>query len=124
LGVFAYNTPTGVIITRVTPYGPASRAGLEPGDRIATVGGYQVGHVNHSLYPLGDELQLRADSQGRVRLLVQNQHDGELLNMDVRLERRRFREPPIPVPLGPPQRADRDKPLEGKPRDRGGRTSP
>ena len=67
LGVSAYNTPTGVVITRVTPYGPAARVGLEPGDRIVAVEGYQVGYVNDALYPLGEELQLRAGPQGQVR---------------------------------------------------------
>lgn len=39
----ASNTDTGVVVTRVVPRSAASRLGLEPGDRIVTVGGFQVG---------------------------------------------------------------------------------
>jgi hypothetical protein len=41
LGVYVYNTPTGVVITRVVPNSPAARAGLEPRDCIVAVEGYQ-----------------------------------------------------------------------------------
>lgn len=85
LGVYAYNTSSGVVITRVTPNSPAARAGLEPRDRIVTVEGYQVGYVQRRLYPLGPELQLRARPSGQVGLLVQNWRNGELTNMDIRL---------------------------------------
>lgn len=87
LGVYAYNTEKGVVITRVLPGSPAAREGLEPRDVIVTVDGYQVGYVGDLLYTLGEELQLRADHGGRVTLLVQNHRDDELLNLDVRLER-------------------------------------
>ena len=88
LGVYAYNTSTGVVISRVVPNSPAWNAGLERGDRIVTVSGYQVGYVNHVLYPLGEELQLRASRNGRVRLLLQNSRNRQLVNRDVSLERR------------------------------------
>jgi hypothetical protein len=42
--------------------------------------------VSGTLYDLGDELQLRADSRGQVRLLVWNHRNGELVNVDVRLD--------------------------------------
>jgi len=93
LGVYAYNTSGGVVITRVTPNSPAARAGLEPRDRIVTVEGYQVGYVQRRLYPLGPELQLRARPNGDVGLLVQNWRNGELTNMDVRLGSPRTRWP-------------------------------
>jgi len=87
LGVYAYNTNTGVVITRVLPGSPAARAGLERHDVIVTVDGYQVGFVGGLLYPLGDELQLRADRAGRVTFLVQNCRNDQLLVLPVRLER-------------------------------------
>jgi hypothetical protein len=93
LGVFAVNTDTGVLITRTLPNTPAWRSGLERRDRIVTVDGYQIGYVNGRLYPLGDELQRRADRSGRVPLLVQDCRTGDLVNMDVRLERY-----PNPIP--------------------------
>jgi hypothetical protein len=87
LGVFAVNRDNGVLITRVLPGTPAFRAGLERRDLIVTVNGYQIGYVTGRLYPLGDELQRRADRSGRVTLLVQDHRTGDLVNMDVRLER-------------------------------------
>ncbi len=87
LGVYARNTETGVVITRVVPGSAAAEVGLERNDRIITVDGFQVGNVNRQLYLLGDELQHRAGPNGRVRLLVQNWRDNRLLNLDVRLRR-------------------------------------
>jgi|GEM_PF-1728416 len=96
LGVYAYNTTSGVVITRVTPGSPAARAGLEARDRIVTVEGFQIGFLHRRLYALGPELQLRADPNGQVRLLVQNWRNGELANMDVRLAPSRQRTPDRP----------------------------
>jgi hypothetical protein len=87
LGVYAFNTPAGVRITRVQPGGAAARAGLEVGDVIVTVNGYQIGYVGSRVFSLGDELQRRAGPQGEVLLLVQNVRNRELVNMDVRLQR-------------------------------------
>jgi hypothetical protein len=98
LGVFAYNTDTGVVVTRVIPGTAAWRVGFEPGDRIVTVGGFQVGFVGDRLFYLGEELQHRADPRGRVRILAQNVRDRGLLNIDVQLDARRHREPPFPMP--------------------------
>lgn len=89
LGVFAYNTPTGVVVARVVDQSPAERAGFEPGDRIVAVSGYQVGYVGDEVYYLGEELQRRASRRGDVLLLVQNVRDHRLLNLPVRLETRR-----------------------------------
>lgn len=100
LGVYAYNTETGVVITRVVPGSPAWRVGFEPGDRIVSVDGYQVGFVGDRVYYLGEELQRRAGRRGDVLLLVQNVRNDRLLNIDVRLESRRHREPPLPFPRG------------------------
>jgi predicted metalloprotease with PDZ domain len=85
LGVYGYNTPSGVVITRVVPDSPAEHAGLERNDKIVTVDGFQVGYIQRRLYPLGAELQLRAGPDGRVLLLVQNWRNDELENIDARL---------------------------------------
>jgi membrane-associated protease RseP (regulator of RpoE activity) len=87
LGVWAYNTESGVVVTRVAPDSPAARRGLEPGDRIVSVGGYQVGYVGDLLYPLGYEVQRQADGRGEVLLLVQNVRDKDLMNLTVQLDR-------------------------------------
>lgn len=88
LGVFAVNTDTGVRITRVMPGTPAERNGLEPGDTIVTVNGYQVGYVMGGFYPLGAEMQRRASPNGEVTFLVQDRRTDRLLNIPVRLEQR------------------------------------
>jgi S1-C subfamily serine protease len=103
LGVYAVNTPTGVRVTRVLPGTPAWSIGLEHGDVIITVNGYQVGYVRGRLYPLGEELQRRAGSRGDVLLMVQDVRTDRLLNLDVTLER-------FPRPVEP-------QPLPGFPRD-------
>lgn len=87
LGVYAYNTPTGVVVTRVQPHSPAATVGLEPNDLIVTVDGFQVGNVGGQLYLLGDELQHRGEPDGRVKLLVQNCRNNQLMNIDVPLQR-------------------------------------
>jgi len=94
LGVRAYNTETGVVATRVVPGSAASRTGLESGDRIVSVDGFQVGFVEDMLYPLGEELQRRAGRGGRVTLLIQNVRTRGLLNRTVDLDRRHRGRPP------------------------------
>ena len=61
----------------------AQRAGLEAGDTIVTVEGYQVGYVSGRLYDMSEELARRVDRQGRVTLLVRNHRDGRLVNVPV-----------------------------------------
>lgn len=101
LGVYAFNSPTGVVVHRVAPGSPAARAGLEPGDRILTVSGFQVGIVGNQIYYLGEELQRQADGRGRVLLLAQNVRNRRLLNLDVQLERRRWGGPAPGEPFEP-----------------------
>ena len=99
LGVWVYNTETGVVITRVQRGSAAEREGLERGDRIVTVGGYQIGFVEDYLYPLGYELQRQADRRGNVALLVQNVRTDKLMSMRVRLDGRdRIRNEPAEQP--------------------------
>jgi uncharacterized lipoprotein YbaY len=86
LGITATDTDTGVRVTRVIPRSAADRSGIERGDVIITVNGYQVGRVLGRLYDLPSELERRADRRGRVQLLVQNRRNGDLVNLDVRLD--------------------------------------
>jgi hypothetical protein len=98
LGVAAETLDIGVRVRDVVPRSPAERAGLERGDVIVTVEGYQVGRVGGREFPLERELDQRADNSGRVRLLVQNRRNNQLLNIDVRLERDRPGPGPGPGP--------------------------
>ncbi|GAA5508602.1 PDZ domain-containing protein [Novipirellula caenicola] len=90
LGVFGHYTTTGHLLTQVFPNTPAARAGLEPGDRIITVNGYQVGDVLNRQYPIDVLIQRHASPTGFVRLLVQNRRTLRLHNLDVRLARGRI----------------------------------
>ncbi len=80
LGVQVRNTENGVLLTSVAPGGVAARNGLEAGDAIVTVGGFQVGYVDRRLYDLGDELDRNVDRSGRVTLLMLRRRDGRLIN--------------------------------------------
>jgi len=107
LGVYALNTSTGVRVTRTLPGTPAWNVGLERGDVIVAVDGYQVGYVKGRLYPLGEELQRRAGAHGQVTLLVQDVRTRDLINLDVRLER--FPPPIEPLPLRGEPRGAQEK---------------
>ena len=87
LGVAVDPLETGVRVRSVAGGTAAQRAGLEPGDIIITVDGYQVGRVGGRDYPLDAELNRRADAAGRVRLLVQDTRGKGLVIRDVRLDR-------------------------------------
>ncbi len=88
LGVFARNTPTGAVIVRVQPNSPAEQVGLEVGDTIITVGGYQIGIVDGQTYDLADEWGRRMDRQERATLLVLNHRTGRLTNIPLSLDSR------------------------------------
>ncbi|MFM7844905.1 MAG: YbaY family lipoprotein [Planctomycetota bacterium] len=81
LGIMSRNTNTGVEIAQVMPNSVAQRAGLEAGDLIVAVAGYQVGLIGDRLFDIGDELSRRVDRRGRVLLLVRNRRNGQLINV-------------------------------------------
>jgi uncharacterized lipoprotein YbaY len=83
LGIYSRNTPTGVVVSSVTPGSIAQQSGIEPNDTILTVNGYQVGIVNGRTYDISEELARRIDGQGRATLLIQNRRNGQLLNIPV-----------------------------------------
>lgn len=88
LGIYPEDTDTGVRISEVVRGSAAERAGLERNDRIISVHGYQVGYVNGTLYDCGQEFERHADSQGWVRVLVQNNRNGQLMNLPIQLDHR------------------------------------
>ncbi len=102
LGVEVNNTQTGVVITGVYPNTAAQRQGIEVGDILVAINGYQVGYIGETLYDISDEFTLRADRFGRVVLLMQNHRDGRLVNMTVGLDPRDGGMIPIiPSPVTP-----------------------
>jgi len=95
LGVQVNNTTTGIDILAVQGGSVAQRAGIEAGDTIITVGGYQVGFVGERLYDLGDELARRVDGNGDVTLVVRNRRTGGLVSVPAR-----FRAATMPAVTG------------------------
>ncbi len=84
LGISVQNTPTGVLVVGVAPGSVAQASGIEAGDTLVTVGGYQVGYVGDRLFDVGDELARRVDAAGGVTLLVRDGRTGVLENAAVR----------------------------------------
>jgi uncharacterized lipoprotein YbaY len=84
LGINVQNTPTGVLVVGVSPGSVGQASGIEAGDTLVTVGGYQVGYVGDRLFDLGDELARRVDATGNVTLLVRDGRTGVLENAGVR----------------------------------------
>lgn len=85
LGVYGRYTSTGHLLTEIVAGSPAAAAGLEPGDRIISVNGQQVGEVLGTRYPIDALLQRHASPGGWVRLLVLDRRTRKLLNLDVQL---------------------------------------
>ncbi len=88
LGIDGRNTAAGVTVFSVNPGSAAGRAGIQQGDTIVNVNGFQVGLVNGRLYDLSEELARRADQYGRVELLVQSARSLRLNSMSLQLDRR------------------------------------
>jgi len=86
LGITVDNTTSGVVVRNVQPRSAAERAGLEAGDIILTVGGFQVGYVDNRLFDVGEEIRRRVDSQGTVRMLVQDLRTGKVNLLNVNLQ--------------------------------------
>jgi len=84
LGINVQNSPVGVQVVNVAPGSVAQGAGLEAGDTIVSVAGYQVGFVGERLFDLGDEIARRIDPSESVLLLVHNGRTGGLVNVPVR----------------------------------------
>jgi len=85
LGVTVDNTNTGVRVRKVERGSAADSAGIEVGDVIVTVAGYQVGYVGGRLFDVGEEFRRRVDSQGRVEMLVRDVRKNELRVLNVGL---------------------------------------
>lgn len=87
LGVRVQYLDTGARVTQVFRNTPAWHFGLEQRDVIVSIDGYQIGYVSRRFYEISTELNARAGRSGRVRLLVQNCRDDQLMNVDVQLAR-------------------------------------
>ena len=66
--------PTGVVVAEIYAGGPADRAGLEPGDVIASVAGHDVADLGGLRFrlataPLGGKIAVTALRDGRARAL-------------------------------------------------------
>lgn len=85
LGVAIQNVDTGVVLTDVEAGMPAAQAGLETGDIIVNVDGFQVGYVEGALFDLGDEIRRRVDQNGKVDFLVFDNRNRRLQNLPVTL---------------------------------------
>jgi uncharacterized lipoprotein YbaY len=83
LGIMARNTANGVEVVSVNPGSVAQASGLQVGDTIVNVAGYQVGMVGDRLYDVGDEVARRLNASGQVPLLVRNGRTGALATMPV-----------------------------------------
>jgi uncharacterized lipoprotein YbaY len=84
LGINVQNSPVGVQVIEVGPTSLAKSAGLEVGDTIVAVGGYQVGFVGERLFDLGDEIARRVDPSESVTLLIRSARSSALANVPVR----------------------------------------
>jgi len=103
LGVNVRDTDAGVLIIEVFQGTAANRAGIEVGDIVVSVNGYQVGNVLGRVYDIADEFERRADPQGRVRFLILDARTGELVNRDINLDRRSGLPSINPLPNPQPQ---------------------
>ncbi|MDZ4659384.1 MAG: YbaY family lipoprotein [Bythopirellula sp.] len=88
LGIYPEDTETGVVVKEIVRGSAAERAGLEVNDRIISVHGYQVGYVNGVVFDIGQEMERQADTNGWVRVLVQDNRNGRLMNLPVQLDGR------------------------------------
>lgn len=81
LGIMARNTATGVEVISVNPGSVAQASGLQAGDTIVNVAGYQVGMVGDRLYDVGDEVARHLNTAGQVPLLVRKGANGALVTV-------------------------------------------
>ncbi len=86
LGVYANPVAAGYQVAGVIARTPAAKAGLEPGDIILAVDGYQIGTVGELFFPMSQEIQDRASEDLRAVLLVRNVRNGQVLNLNVQFE--------------------------------------
>ncbi len=86
LGVSGDNRDTGVLVRDVSSNSAAARARIEAGDLIVNVGGFQVGMVAGRLYDLSEEINRRADTNGRVTLVIQDHLSGQLASVQLQLD--------------------------------------
>lgn len=86
LGIVADNTDAGVVVRQVRPGSAADRSGIFPGDVIVCVAGSQVGRVGNQVYDLSTEIRRKADSRGRISMLLLDQRLGQLKPQMIQLD--------------------------------------
>lgn len=86
LGVSGQNRDTGVLVSAVSNNSAAAKSRIEVGDLIVNVGGFQVGMVAGRIYDLAEEINRRADANGRVTLIIQDHRSGQLASVPVQLD--------------------------------------
>ena len=72
----------------VLPNSPAQRAGLEPGDYLLDAGGFIVGDYNGQHYPLSQAIDLGAESNGWIEMMVWNRRTFAQETLWVKLQHR------------------------------------
>ncbi|MDA0261709.1 MAG: S1C family serine protease [Proteobacteria bacterium] len=78
LGMFSADNQGEIVVTWVAPYGPASKAGVEPGDRLMSVQNLEVDNVPdfyRKLWKLG---------HAGVEVQLKLKRDGEPLNIVIK----------------------------------------
>lgn len=70
LGIYAQNTPNGVLVGQVVPGSVAARAGLKSSDLIISVAGIQVGLINGRVVDVMYPINSSPNYWGRVNALV------------------------------------------------------
>ncbi len=88
LGMFSAEHQGRVVVTWVAPYGPASKAGVKPGDRLLSVQGSKVSNVPdfyRNLWKLGEagvEVPLKLSRKGEpVDIVVKSADRYDYLHM-------------------------------------------
>lgn len=88
LGMFSADHEDRVVVTWVAPYGPASKAGVEPGDRLLSVQDKAVSNVPEfyrSLWSLGEagvDVRLKLSRKGEpVEIVVKSADRYDFLHM-------------------------------------------
>ena len=88
--------PTGAVIKEVVPDSPAAKAGLQPKDKILTIGGVAILDVSHLASILGGYL-----SGDRVEISIEREGARKTLTAELGKAPAQIPKPPMPTPPMP-----------------------